>query len=179
MTKHGQAVGRNRSEARGDQAETGGGRTLLAFGVTVGLLVCMFTFTAALVSVMQWSLSSDEVTVVARRVDPAMEAQRIVQSDAFARGKGHYMNTCTACHTPEGYGMQGLGLNIVLGAVSSNSSDQELADFIWRGRNPGDSSNQTGRDMPSRGGNPALSRDDVHDIVVYIRGLEAKAEAGM
>jgi len=179
MTNHGQSVGRNRSEARGDQVESGGGKTLLALGVTVGALAFMFTFAAALFSVMQWSLRGDQVTVVAQRVDPAREAQRIVQSDAFAHGKIHYMNTCTACHTPDGYGMQGLGLNIVLGAVSSSSSDDELVDFIWRGRNPGDPSNMTGRDMPSRGGNPALSRDDVRDIVVYIRGLEAMAEAGI
>jgi disulfide bond formation protein DsbB len=50
--------------------------------------------------------------------------------------------------------------------------DAELILFLTKGRPASDSLNTTGVDMPPRGGNPALTDQDLADIVAYVRTLE-------
>jgi disulfide bond formation protein DsbB len=51
-------------------------------------------------------------------------------------------------------------------------SDAEFVSFVKNGRDITDPLNTTGLDMPPYGGNPALSEQDLFDIVAYIRTLE-------
>jgi disulfide bond formation protein DsbB len=47
-----------------------------------------------------------------------------------------------------------------------------MLTFIKTGRPSGDPLNTTGVDMPPKGGNPALSDEQILDIVAYIRTLQ-------
>jgi disulfide bond formation protein DsbB len=44
--------------------------------------------------------------------------------------------------------------------------------FVTKGRDPSDPLSTTGVQMPPRGGNPALTDQDLADIVAYVRTLE-------
>ncbi|MDJ0497976.1 MAG: cytochrome c [Acidimicrobiia bacterium] len=88
-----------------------------------------------------------------------------------ANGETVFTNTCVSCHGPGGAGIDGLGKPMPGSAFITGLSDSELATFIKVGRGPGDPANTTGVDMPAKGGNPALSEQDIVDVVAYIRTL--------
>jgi mono/diheme cytochrome c family protein len=79
--------------------------------------------------------------------------------------------TCAACHGPTGEGIEGLGKPMPGSAFIASLSDDELVVFIKAGRSTSDPDNTTGVDMPVKGGNPALSDQDLYDIVAFIRTL--------
>ncbi len=93
-----------------------------------------------------------------------------VAADA-AKGKTVYDGTCTACHGPDGKGVEGLGKPLV-GSAMMGLKDEDLVAFIVKGRPPTDTANTTGIDMPPRGGNPALTDQDLADVVAYMRTLK-------
>jgi disulfide bond formation protein DsbB len=53
----------------------------------------------------------------------------------------------------------------------ADKSDDELIAFIKVGRDPSDPLNTTGVAMPPKGGNPALSDEDLQDIIAFIRTI--------
>ena len=87
-------------------------------------------------------------------------------------GKKLFEGTCTACHGPEGKGVPGLGKDMTTSEFIAGKTDDELVAFIKVGRDPSDPLNTTGVGMPARGGNPALTDEDLFDIVAYIRTLQ-------
>lgn len=103
--------------------------------------------------------------------EPAEEAAAIPEGDAAA-GEGKFVATCAACHGPDAKGMPNLGKDMTTSEFIANSTDAELLAFVKVGRPPGDPANTTGVDMPAKGGNPALSDEDLADIIAYIRTLE-------
>ena len=54
------------------------------------------------------------------------------------------------------------------------ASDEELVEFVKVGRRPSDPLNITGVDMPPKGGSPALSDEDLYDIVAFIRTIHTE-----
>lgn len=88
------------------------------------------------------------------------------------RGKAKYASVCSACHGAEGQGIPNLGKSLVSGSFSKGASDAELILLIIKGRPASDPLNTTKIDMPPRGGNPALTDQDVADIVAYVRTLQ-------
>ncbi len=88
-----------------------------------------------------------------------------------AKGKTAYDGTCSACHGPDGKGVEGLGKPLV-GSAMLGLKDEDLVAFIVKGRPPTDTANTTGIDMPPRGGNPALTDQDLADVVAYMRTLK-------
>ena len=80
--------------------------------------------------------------------------------------------TCTACHGPNGEGVEGLGKDMTTSEFIADKSDDELVEFITVGRAPDDPLNTTGVAMLPKGGNPALSDEDMYDIVAFIRTLQ-------
>lgn len=62
----------------------------------------------------------------------------------------------------------------MLSEFVSGLSDQELLTFVKMGRPIWDAANTTGIDMPPKGGNPALTDDQLLNIIVYIRSLRAE-----
>ncbi|MEW6277668.1 MAG: cytochrome c [Candidatus Eremiobacterota bacterium] len=90
---------------------------------------------------------------------------------ADVKGKADYDGTCSACHGPDGKGVQGLGKPLV-GSAMLKLSDQELLAFVNKGRDVSDPGNTTGIAMPPKGGNPALTDAQITDIIGYMRSLK-------
>lgn len=91
-----------------------------------------------------------------------------------AKGEQIFQTACVACHGPDATGVQGLGKNLhpSENEFVSSSNDEELVEFIKKGRQPGEPGNTTGVAMPPKGGNPAISDEDLYHIVAWLRSLE-------
>lgn len=105
---------------------------------------------------------------------PAATAQTepdLPVGDAKA-GQQTFAQTCAACHGPEGKGVPNLGKDMTSSEFIGSKTDKELLDFIKVGRDPSDPLNTTGVAMPPKGGNPALSDDDLINIIAFIRSIQ-------
>lgn len=107
--------------------------------------------------------SADESadTASASALDPAMVAE----------GQTLFTSACTACHGMDARGVTGLGKDLVASEFVHSISDEELIAFIKTGRPAWDPANTTGIDMPPKGGNPAITDEQLASIVAYIRSL--------
>lgn len=94
-----------------------------------------------------------------------------------AGGVGHdaFLASCSACHGPRGEGLDGLGKALVGSDFIGTRSDPELIAFIKTGRPIWDPDNTSGLDMPPKGGNPAITDEQLESIVKYIRTLHAES----
>ena len=99
------------------------------------------------------------------------EAAPVSLGDADA-GKEQFDMVCSACHGFDGEGIEGLGKPFTTSEFLAEKSDEEMVEFIKVGRPSGDPLNTTGVDMPPKGGNPALSEEQILDIVAYVRTLQ-------
>lgn len=88
------------------------------------------------------------------------------------KGKEHYDMICIACHGPSGEGIEGLGKPFTTSEFLRERNDEQMVAFITTGRPSGDPLNTTGVDMPPKGGNPALTEDQILDIIAYVRTLQ-------
>jgi disulfide bond formation protein DsbB len=87
-------------------------------------------------------------------------------------GQVEFREVCSLCHGLNGEGRRVLGSDLRHNMFVQGKSDDELAAFIVAGRSASDPANQTGVDMPPRGGNPELSDDKIGHIVAYLRSLQ-------
>jgi disulfide bond formation protein DsbB len=99
----------------------------------------------------------------------AAEAQATVGDPAA--GQKLFAGTCSACHGPAGEGLPGLGKDMTSSEFIAGKSDEELVTFLKVGRDPSDPLNSTGVAMPPKGGNPALSDEDLYHLIAYIRTI--------
>ncbi len=83
-----------------------------------------------------------------------------------------YVTNCSACHGPEGKGVENLGKDFTTSTYLAGLTDTELFEFIKVGREVDDPLNTTGIVMPPKGGNPALSDEDLTAIIAYIRSIQ-------
>lgn len=86
-------------------------------------------------------------------------------------GKAQFDTVCIACHGPGGVGVEGLGKPFTTSEFLLSVNDQELLEFVKTGRPISHPDNTTGVDMPPKGGNPALTDEQLMDIIAYIRTL--------
>ena len=100
--------------------------------------------------------------------EPAAE---VLPAGDVAKGKATYEMLCIACHGPDGIGVEGLGKPFTTSEFLTEVSDAEFVEFIKTGRDISDPANTTGIAMPPKGGNPALSEEQMIDIVAYVRTL--------
>jgi mono/diheme cytochrome c family protein len=100
----------------------------------------------------------------------AEEAAPVSLGDPEA-GKVQYDMLCIACHGPGGEGIEGLGKPFTTSEFLREKNDAEMVEFIKTGRPSGDPLNTTGIDMPPKGGNPALTDEQILDIIAYVRTL--------
>ncbi len=82
-----------------------------------------------------------------------------------------FVGTCSSCHGPEALGIEGLGKDLTTSEWLAQQSDADLLEFLKAGRPATHELNTTGVDMPPRGGNPALTDDDLLDIIAYLRSI--------
>jgi disulfide bond formation protein DsbB len=99
-------------------------------------------------------------------------AEEAAPAADLAAGKTMFASTCSACHGPAGEGVPGLGKDMTASEFISEKSDNELIEFLKVGRDPSDPLNSTGVAMPPKGGNPALSDEDLRNIVAFVRTLQ-------
>ena len=92
-------------------------------------------------------------------------------------GKQLFATACATCHGPQGQGLPHLGKDLQTSQFAAGLSDGKLADFITQGRAANDPLNTTHVPMPPKGGNPALSPQDISDIVAYVRQLQKSGGA--
>lgn len=92
---------------------------------------------------------------------------------AAPSGPGHdqFVTACSACHGADGAGLPGMGKSLRSSEFVADQSDEDLIRFIKTGRPIWDSANTTGVDMPPKGGNPALTDEEMRLIVDYIRQI--------
>lgn len=106
----------------------------------------------------------------------SMDAWVIDRSDevevAFdGPGLDLYVSMCSSCHGPNGEGMDGLGMPFTTSTFIRDSTDKEIVTMVKMGRPIWDAANTTGIDMPSKGGNPAMSDEELNEIIAYIRSI--------
>lgn len=89
-----------------------------------------------------------------------------------------YIVSCAACHGEGAEGIDQLGLPLSTSGFVLGKTDKELVTFIKMGRSPWDPANTTGIDMPPKGGNPAITDDQLQQIVDYLRAVQKTALGG-
>lgn len=99
-----------------------------------------------------------------------VSAESDYDPEVVAQGQQLYIG-CSACHGADALGVQGLGKDLVNSEFVHSLSDADLLTFVKMGRPIWDEMNTTGIDMPSRGGNPTLTDDDILAIIAYLRSL--------
>ena len=67
--------------------------------------------------------------------------------------------------------MTGLGKPFTTSEFMTSLDDAGLVAFVMKGRDTSDPLNTTGVAMPPKGGNPALTEQQVYDIVAFVRTL--------
>jgi len=86
-----------------------------------------------------------------------------------------FVASCSACHGLGGEGIENQGLPLTTSGFVRGKSDKDLITFIKMGRSSWDENNTSGIDMPSKGGNPAITEAQLQSIVDYIRALQKEA----
>ena len=116
-------------------------------------------------SVEQWDLKSGELATAGSS-----------ESGEAHPGEAIFVTSCSACHGAKGEGIEGLGKPFTTSEFVAQSSDKELMTMIKMGRPIWDAANSTGIDMPPKGGNPALSDEELQQIIDYIRSVSTGAD---
>lgn len=93
-------------------------------------------------------------------------------AEYIASGNKLFHSTCVACHGQGGVGVPGNGKSLANNAFIQSLDDDALLAFIQQGRSPTDPLNTTGIQMPPKGGNPAMTEDDLLDVISYLRTLQ-------
>ncbi len=115
-----------------------------------------------------------EEAAPAQQEQPAAEqpaaAPAAIVGDAANGGK-IFSTACVACHGPEGKGVTGLGKDLTTSEWVGQQSDPQLVEFIVKGRDATDPLNTTGVAMPPKGGNVAMTDQEIADIVAFVRSI--------
>ncbi len=93
-------------------------------------------------------------------------------SPQVAEGHDLFKKTCATCHGPEAQGMDRLGKNLHKNQFVRGKSDPELIAFLREGRPATHPDNTRGVDMPPKGGNPAITDEELGKIVAYMRSIQ-------
>lgn len=102
---------------------------------------------------------------------PAATTAAAASAPAGLDGNALYQSNCSACHGPDAKGIDGLGKTLV-GSKMMKMSDKDLVEFVKKGRDPSDKENTTGIAMPPKGGNAALTDEQIGAIVTHLKGLK-------
>jgi disulfide bond formation protein DsbB len=142
-------------------------RERFLLGVAAGAVLA-----AILVIPLAIALNNRLGSEVSADTQPPDQVQASPTFDPAAAAEGETLfASCVACHGPDAKGIAGLGKTLIESDFVNGSDDAELVAFLKVGRSTSDPANTTGVDMPPKGGNPALSDEDLGFIVAYIRSL--------
>lgn len=127
----------------------------------------LIVLVVALVAAACGGSDSSDTTAAA-----AADTTAAAGSGDATHGEELYQGTCAACHGADATGIDGLGKDLHDNEFTNSLTDPELITFLEVGRPASDPLNTTGVDMPPKGGNPALTDQDLQDIVAYLRTLQ-------
>ena len=100
------------------------------------------------------------------------EGEPAASPETIAAGGKHFLSTCATCHGADANGLPKLGKGLRMNEFVKTNSDEEMVAFLKTGRQASHPLNTTGIDMPPKGGNPALTDQDLEAIVAYLRTLQ-------
>lgn len=149
-------------------------REWLAVGLAIGLNSVVGCLGVALVYggvAVSYSMTPRPLPALHARV-AALPAQPVIAVEVATHGRDIFRNICGVCHGPTGLGMPSLGKDIVRSDFVADADDAALVAFIEKGRDVNDPLNTTKIAMPPKGGNAALTADDLHAVVSYLRALQ-------
>ena len=92
--------------------------------------------------------------------------------EQIAAGQKVFLGTCATCHGKDANGLPRLGKGLHYNEFVKSKSDEEMIAFIKVGRPAADPLNTTGVDMPPKGGNPALTDQNIADVIAFVRSLQ-------
>ena len=98
------------------------------------------------------------------------DAARLGPGDALA-GEHLFAMACATCHGFAAEGFPGLGKALRGNRSIREQTEDQLVQFLNEGRAAEDLRNSTGVEMPPRGGDPALSDQDLRDIAAFLRSI--------
>ncbi len=93
------------------------------------------------------------------------------KEDLVVHGQALFEGTCATCHGVEAQGLPNLGKGLHDNDFTRGQSDEQLLAFLKQGRPASHPDNLTRVDMPPKGGNPALTDEDLRAIVAYLRSI--------
>jgi mono/diheme cytochrome c family protein len=104
------------------------------------------------------------------------QAQTVSAQDTLAKGdpeqgKTYFIQFCSACHGQDALGLKGLGKDLVHSEFVKEETDEQLLKYVNEGRTVDDPRNTTGIPMPPKGGNPALTDQQIVHIIAYLRTI--------
>jgi mono/diheme cytochrome c family protein len=122
-------------------------------------------------------MSQAPIVVAAPTAEDKAKALAAAGGDAelaewIAHGGALFAGSCASCHGKDAHGMPGLGKDLTTSPFVKSLDDDGLLAFLMKGRDPSDPLNTTKIAMPPKGGNPALSEDDLLDIIAHLRSLQ-------
>lgn len=158
-----------RPDSGGTVLEQAKRRQWLLLGIAAGAALAAI-LVIPLAVMMDNRLGTDDPAEVG--VEAPSEDSQGADFDPAAAAQGETLYTsCIACHGADATGVTGLGKTLIGSDFVNGTSDADLVAFLKVGRSTSDPANTTGVDMPPKGGNPALSDDDLGFIVAYLRSL--------
>ena len=110
------------------------------------------------------------------QAQPSEQPAAAPTASSAEHGQQMFTMTCSGCHGAQGQGVPHLGKDLQTSQFVAGLNDTQLVDFITQGRAVTDPLNTTHVPMPPKGGNPALSSQDLSDIVAYVRQLQKEHE---
>ncbi|MFN3975132.1 MAG: c-type cytochrome [Dehalococcoidia bacterium] len=110
------------------------------------------------------------VTPTPRTAEPT-PTRPAVAGDAN-KGKQVFAGTCAACHGANAEGVTGLGLPLRKSAFIQGLTDDQLLAFLQVGRPADSPESKTKVSMPPKGGNPALTDQDLRNVIAFLRTLQ-------
>ncbi|HLY28480.1 MAG TPA: PQQ-dependent sugar dehydrogenase [Aggregatilineales bacterium] len=90
-----------------------------------------------------------------------------------SQGWDIFRGTCMSCHSLDANSTtsHAIGKKLTDNTFIQQSTDEQLLAFLKVGRASNDPANTTGNTMPAKGGNPALTDDDLRSVVAFVREL--------
>ncbi|MCO5170880.1 MAG: cytochrome c [Planctomycetes bacterium] len=123
---------------------------------------------ALLVAGLLTGCPDDDLDAFTRPQQPPVRTQR---QQPAPDGAELFVVNCASCHGEDARGVPGLGKDLTTSEFVDALSIDEMLAFLKEGRAADHPLNDTGVTMPPKGGNPALSDEQLRAIAEHVQAL--------